>query len=143
MLTYQQAGHEDIEAIYLLNKENMDLYEDLDSLDYDFVLDYLYHDIEQAIAQYHVIYRNNIKVGYYCLHEDENEIELVDLYILKDFRHQGLGTQVLNKIIQEASKPISLYAFSQNKRAIDMYLNHGFTIAKRLGPTRIKLKRTL
>lgn len=141
MLTYQTATTNDIEAIYLLNKENMDLYEDLSRLDYDYVLKYLYHDIADHIDTYKVVYLDHQKVGYYCIEEVDHQLEIIDLYILEPYRHLGLGKQVLEKIIQETSLPLFLYAFSKNKGAIRLYERFGFKITEVLSPTRIKMEK--
>ena len=78
------------------------------------------------------------RCAYYRLCEDG---ELDDLYVLPTFRNQGIGSEVLKKCIAESTKPLYLYVFSRNVRAISFYDRFGFSIRETVGKTRLIMAR--
>lgn len=119
-------------------------YENLNQINYEVVLKWVYQKIGMNISQYQVILNDEKKVGYYFLHEVNDELELDDFYVLKSYRGQGIGSQVLKrciKIATEQNKSLFLYIFAKNRRAIKFYESFGFSIAETIKETRYIMRR--
>lgn len=128
-LTYQCAQSPDIEVIYTFAKELIDRYEDKNQIDQVKVLAWIHQKIEQHIEEYTCIFADGKKVGYYRLSPfDETCMELDDLYIFPSYRGRGIGTAVIQKCCAEISRPVLLYVFQENKRALALYQKLGFKI---------------
>lgn len=140
-LAFEPAVAEDIQTIFSLSKALIDQYEDVDSIDYEKVLQWVRKKIEKEIASYTRICSQGATVGYYRLHEEKGETELDDFYILPSFRGQGIGTAVLEKCIYQTKTPMFLYVFKNNVGAIRLYQRMGFAWAKDVGKTRMILRR--
>lgn len=127
-----------------MNQMLIEQYENLNQINYEVVLKWVYQKIGMNISQYQVILNDEKKVGYYFLHEVNDELELDDFYVLKSYRGQGIGSQVLKrciKIATEQNKSLFLYIFAKNRRAIKFYESFGFSIAETIKETRYIMRR--
>lgn len=140
-LRFESAETEDIRRIFSLSKALIDQYEDVDSIDYEKVLQWVGQKIENEIDSYTRICSRGETVGYYRLHEENGETELDDFYVLPPFRGKGIGTAVLKKCICETKTPMFLYVFKNNVGAIRLYERMGFVRTKDVGKTRMILRR--
>lgn len=140
-ITYQAAGQEDIPAIFSMSKALIDQYEDIASIDYQKVLQWVQNKITENIRLYQCIYANGEKAGYFRLILGEMEAELDDLYVLPAFRNQGIGTAVLQHCVSITHTPIFLYVFKNNSEAIKLYSRIGFSVSEEVGKTRYILRR--
>lgn len=138
MLQYQPADAEDIPVIYSQAKQLIDQYEDCNSIDYEKVMEWVHRKISSNISQYRCVVADGEKCAYYRLCGDG---ELDDLYVLPDFRGQGIGSEILLKCMEESSNPLYLYVFSGNIRAISFYRKFGFSLREAVGKTRLILER--
>lgn len=129
------ATTEDVEIIFDLTKELVEKYEDASSVDIPKVLEWLRKKIVKKIEEYRVIYYKDCKVGYYCVREENGEIELDDFYILEEYRNQGIGSSVLTYLTNK-HKAMFLYVFTKNTGAISLYKRYGFRIREKVGSTR-------
>lgn len=71
-------------------------------------------------------------IGWFQLTERDTDFNLAQIQILKNFRGIGLGTQVLQRLVQKADtkgKSISLSATSNN-RALNLYRRMGFKLVE-------------
>ena len=137
ILTYEAAKQEDIEKIYALSRQLVDDYEDIGSIPYEKVLAWMHRKIESGIAEYTRILCDGRHAGYYHLCDrDDGRTELDDFYILEPFRGRGIGTKVLEKLLDEAEKDVMLYVFNWNAGALKLYERMGFVTEKYVGKTR-------
>ena len=137
-LRFAKATPEDIPAIFAQAKSLIDIYEDITSIDYDKVMDWMAKKIAKNISLYTAVTRDNIPCAYYHLCEDG---ELDDLYVLPGFQGQGIGSLILEKCISDTQKSLYLYVFSRNVRAINFYKRFGFEICETVGKTRVIMAR--
>lgn len=135
MLTFSPALSEDIEPLFLLNKELIDSYEDTASIDYDKVLVWVRRNIEVNLASFIRVFWNGQLAGFYSLSSKDNYSELDSLFVLPEFQKLGIGTAILQKCQKDAS-PLFLYVFRKNTGAIRLYERMGFCITKEVGMTR-------
>lgn len=141
-LEFVPAESADIEVIFSMLKELIDTYEDLQSINYEKVLAWCRRQIEKHIDRYTCVLADGKKAGWYCFTpSDDGRMELDNFYILPEFRNRGIGTAVLNRCLAQTDKPIFLYAFLGNTRAIALYSRMGFRIIEYEGTTRCIMQR--
>ena len=141
-LSYSPAQPEDIDQIYLLCKELIQTYEQLDAIDFPKVLCWVRQKLETSIGEYMVIHADGQKAGYYHFYRNEDGLlELDDLYLFPPFQNQGIGTAVIQKCCASSTEPILLYVFARNTRAVALYERLGFQITATVHQTRYIMKR--
>ena len=140
-LTFLPATDEDVSAIYDLCKDLVNRYEDPASMDIDRVLLWILDKIQSNIAKYTCVREAGEKVAYYCLAESNDGWELDDLYVLAQHRNRGIGSEILERCISEASASIFLYVFTGNAGAIRLYERHGFSCVQQVSKTRQIMRR--
>ena len=133
-ITYENAGTSDIEPIYALCRGLILDYEDLGSIDLDRVLKWVRRKLEDSIGEYTLIRIDGEKAGYYHFFTNaDGEYELDDLYIFPEYRNQGIGTAVVQRCCAAVDRPVTLYVFVRNERAVALYRRLGFEITRDLG----------
>ena len=137
-LQFVQATPEDIPVIVSQAKTLIDTYEDLSVIDYDKVLAWVEQKVTNCISGYTRVMQNSDTCAFFRLCEDG---ELDDLYVLPGFRCRGIGSEILQKVINDSKESLYLYVFSRNLRAIAFYERFGFTLRERVGTTRMILYR--
>lgn len=113
----------------LIPKDLIDKYEDIELVDYDKVLKWVYAKITNNIHEYNVIMNDGISVDYYHLSLEDGMMELDDLYIFDEYQNQGIGTYIINKILNEYDD-VFIYVFKKNINAIRLYERMGFRKTK-------------
>ncbi len=140
-LTYEQATPNDAERIFAMCKALIDQYEDVGSIDYDKVLQWVRRKIDAQISEYQRVLMNDALAGYVHFHPDGERMELDDLYILPECRGRGIGTAVVEKCCAETEKPVYLYVFRRNEGAVRLYRRLGFEIVQEVGSSRYIMQR--
>ena len=82
---------------------------------------------------YRMILIEDEVAGLVAVEEFPSHVWLVKLYVLAKYRGQGIGSQVLQGIQQNASahgKPVTLRVLRVNKRAQALYAKHGFKVTE-------------
>ena len=107
-ITFKPADNSDIETVYLLSKDLIDRYENIENINYDMVLNWIKDKINKSINEYASVYLDDKKCGYYhfCRNE-EGILEIDDLYIFKEYQNKGIGTYVINNILITINKAIN------------------------------------
>ena len=142
-LEFKNANINDIDTIYNLNKQLIDMYEDVESIEYEKVLAWVKRKITKYINEYTCVVLNNQTVGYYHFHQDEARMEIDDLYVLPEYQNKGIGSKILEKCCLETRLPIYLYVFSKNVRAIALYERFGFKIIENINNSRYIMQRDM
>jgi len=78
-----------------------------------------------------IIVSDERDVGLVAVESDPTCVWLVKLYLLASHRGQGIGSQVLQDVVQGAhmqSKPVRLRVLRVNTRAKELYERHGFRV---------------
>lgn len=140
-LTYEPAGAADAEAIFLLNKEQIDRYEDRQAIDYEKALTWVRQKIQSHIEAYTCILYENQKAGYYYFHPANGKMELDDLCILPAFQNKGIGTAVLLQCCLNTNLPVYLYVFTANTGAVALYTRLGFWVRNTFSSGRLLLQK--
>ena len=137
-LCYVNVTHSDVPVIFAQAKNLIDTYEDLASIDYDRVMNWVEKKITAHICDYRAVQQNGKTCAYYRLTADG---ELDDFYVLPGYRCQGIGSEILKKVLADSKSPVYLYVFSRNTRAIALYARFGFTVRESIGKTRLIMER--
>lgn len=140
-LTYEQAAAADAERIFTMSKALIDQYEDVESIDYDRVIQWVRRKIESQIGEYRRVLASGSLAGYVHFHPEGDRMEIDDLYILPEYRGRGIGTAVIEKCCGETEKPVFLYVFIRNEGAVRLYRRLGFEIVQKVGSSRYIMQR--
>lgn len=99
-----------------------------------FDLSQRYVDIRELDTRYIIVYENKT-IGTLYLRINEKKIEVVSFAILPLFRNKGIGTYLLNEIINKYSDEfeIRLNVAWYNNEALKLYLRLGFEEIEDLG----------
>lgn len=138
-ITFRRASGNDIGKVFDLNKNLIEKYETNKNLNFPKVFDWVRKKIEKNIESYNCIYLNEIKTGYYYLHDQGEKLELDDFFVFNEFQGRGIGTKVLSYIYssaKERNKDVFLYVFIKNQGAINLYLRNGYKVTKNIGNSR-------
>ena len=73
----------------------------------------------------YIIYYANKEVGFYTIHIDDEYVEIENICILKEYQGLGIGTKVINDIINMYDKDITLQYFKDNSVG-NLYKRLGF-----------------
>jgi RimJ/RimL family protein N-acetyltransferase len=90
-------------------------------------------------AQFDVILFDGAPAGRLYVHRRPDEIRLVDITLLPDFRKEGLGTSILRDLLAEgqaAGKPVTIHVEIYNP-AMQLYQRLGFVPVEERGPYRL------
>lgn len=127
-LTYTKASEEDTEYLLWLRKETMT--EHLNNAGMEVNEENLLGRIKHHFEQAKIILLNNQKIGLLKLVENETEIEIHQIQIEPKHQNKGIGKEIIQTVIQNASKndiPVKLSVLKANK-AQNLYKNLGFEI---------------
>ncbi len=82
-------------------------------------------------AEHHILLRDGQPIGRILVHLTYDEIHLIDISILAEYRSQGIGSYFLKNLQEEAKQaniPLSLNVFKTNHSAFRLYEKLGFRI---------------
>jgi len=94
------------------------------------------YDARYPTARYQVILVNDQPAGRIWVGEDDTQIRLLDIGLLKDFQNRGVGTFLLKQLIAEAAvknKLLRHMVFVLNDNATRFYERLGFVEIEDLG----------
>lgn len=140
-LRFEVSGKEDIDCIFNLNKELIDKYENIQIIEYERVLQWVYRKISRHIKEYTSVFYENKKAGYFRFYYVDGKMELDDLYIFTQFQNRGIGSAILMKCCSETVLPIFLYVFNNNIRAKKLYIRFGFKEVEKISDSRCIMQR--
>ncbi len=88
--------------------------------------------LEYPQGIFQTINSDNRQIGRLYVCESEDEIQIIDLTLLPEFRGQGIGTQIITDILQTAKKPVQIYLESFNQ-SINLFTRLGFQMISNEG----------
>ena len=140
-LLFEQAQPNDIDQIYTFCKDLIEQYEDPEDVSIPDALAWTRRKITKLISEYMRVVSDGHTVAYYHFSPEDGKMELDDLYVLPEYRGQGIGTVIVQKCCGETELPVFLYVFTENKPAVSLYEKAGFRIIKPIGKTRCIMQR--
>ncbi len=91
------------------------------------ITNYVKTTVPTQIEDYEIIMINNKKIGCLLLEKYNDGILINELYIDKNYRKKGIGTNILNNILNNNSK-VYLWVYKENTLALNLYKKLGFKI---------------
>jgi len=79
-------------------------------------------------AKFDIVLKNNIPIGRLYVDRREDEIRLIDIALLPEFRNKGIGSSLLTELCDEArknKKPLRIHV-EKNNPALQLYRRLGF-----------------
>jgi diamine N-acetyltransferase len=92
----------------------------------------------EAGYEYYLVNKDKVSIGYFGFHVDFEKLSMLlsKLYILKEYRGLGYGTEAMDFIIERASnsknKEIILTVNRENEKTIKLYKKYGFSVTREL-----------
>ena len=134
MLSYRQAGGEEVVAFLELLREDA-----RDYLDQTIALmgETWEHFVEiaQQVGRVYGVYQDETLAGYYWIEERCRELHLHGIVVKAAFRGQGIGTAVLEKLQEDYAGRIDVIVLGvhdSNQRAKGLYERMGFVTVRRV-----------
>ena len=144
-LEYLPMRDRDLNVVEGFSRELIARYEDFQAfeLSLDEIMAWQRRKLEKRRGEYARVTRDGETVAYIrCAFDselpdtDRKGLELDDLYVLPQFRSQGIGEAVLRRCCTLTKGAVWFYVFSGNTRAIALYERLGFRVTRTISPTR-------
>jgi ribosomal protein S18 acetylase RimI-like enzyme len=78
---------------------------------------------------FQIIKMDDLCVGRFYVSQSEDQIRIIDLTILPEFRGRGIGTQILSETLESAGKRVTIYLESFSE-SVGLFERLGFRIVK-------------
>jgi ribosomal protein S18 acetylase RimI-like enzyme len=81
-------------------------------------------------ASYHIVLHDGVAIGRLYVDRNENDINIIDIALLPEFKGKGIGKKLLKDVEDEAvkaGKPIRIYVEKFN-RALRLYQRLGYGV---------------
>lgn len=145
-LTYRKCDLNDlVDLIFISRKTFVEAYEkDNNPHDFKTYIDSAFDtqklrtELENPNSEFHFIYLNKERAGYFKLNQNDAQgepygsesLELSRIYLLKEFQGHDVGKFTLLKIIELAKEKCKswlwLSVWQRNEKAVRFYERHGF-----------------
>ena len=91
--------------------------------------EYVITSVNEMFKDYYNIIIDDKIIGIVCIKDLENAKLLDEIYLEKEFRNNGIGTDIIMKILKESdNKNIYLWVYKENSKAVVLYNRLGFKI---------------
>jgi ribosomal protein S18 acetylase RimI-like enzyme len=94
-----------------------------------------HYQTQRAYADYKLIYHADQPVGQWFIDREEENIHLLDISLLAQYRNCGIGTALIGQLVAEAdadAKTATLYVHTDSP-ALRLYQRFGFEIVQPAG----------
>ena len=123
-----KASKKDIPRLVQYKKDIIYMYsKDLAKDEKENINEYVITSVNEIFKDYYNIIIDDKIIGSILL-KDMPQGKLIDeIYIEKEFRNNGIGTDIIRKML-ENNRNIYLWVYKENKKAISLYNRLGFII---------------
>jgi len=90
------------------------------------IKDYVKQQVPLQLNQYKMIKVGNQKIGCLLVEEKKDSFLLNEIFIEQDYRNFGIGTKIIQRIIQ--NHIVYLWVYKANIKAVALYKKLGFHI---------------
>lgn len=88
---------------------------------------YVEKEVLELLDNYYNIVVDGKKIGCLLLTDEKDGKLLDEIYLLEDYRNKGIGTSVINRVLNN-SDIVYLWVYKKNVKAISLYKRLGFNI---------------
>lgn len=125
-----KASKKDIPRLIQYKKEIIYMYsKGLSGEEKENITEYVITSVNEMFKDYYNIVLDDKIIGSILI-KDIKEGKLLDeIYIEKEFRNNGIGTDIIMKVVKESdNKNIYLWVYKENTKAVSLYKRLGFKI---------------
>lgn len=123
-----KASKKDIPRLVQYKKDIIYMYsKDLAEDEINKINEYVINSVNETLKDYFNIIIDDKIIGSVCTKDLENAKLLDEIYLEKEFRNKGIGTDII-RIIIENNKNVYLWVYKANVQAVLLYKRLGFTI---------------
>ena len=125
-----KAAKKDIPRLIKYKKDIIYMYnKDLSEDEKNKINEYVTNSVSEMCKDYYNIVLDDKIIGSILL-KDIQEGKLIDeIYIEKEFRNNGIGTDIIMKVVKKSNnKNIYLWVYKENIKAVSLYKRLGFKI---------------
>ena len=123
-----KSSNDDVEKLIEYKKETVFKYaNNLSEEEKNKINNYINNNIASEIKNYCNIVINDNIVGCLLLIDKEDGKLLDEIYLKKEYRNKGIGTDIIKNITKE-NNIIYLWVYKSNTKAISLYKKLGFSI---------------
>lgn len=93
-----------------------------------FQLQHIQYAANYKDAQFDIIHYQNKPAGRLYVHRKEDDIRIIDIALLREFRRKGIGSRIMKALMKESDEknlPLSLHV-EQDNPAMGLYERLGF-----------------
>lgn len=92
------------------------------------IINYVKTYIPNNIKYYKIISIDNKKIGCFSLKPYEDGLMIEEIYLLEEYRNKGIGSNIISNTLIKYKKPIYLWVYKENIKAIKLYKKYKFKI---------------
>lgn len=123
-----KASKKDIPRLVQYKKDIIYMYsKDLAKDEKENINEYVITSVNEIFKDYYNIIIDDKIIGSVCIRDLENAKLLDEIYLEKEFRNKGIGTDIIRKII-ENNESVYLWVYKENIKAVLLYKRLGFKI---------------
>ena len=123
-----KASKKDIPRLVQYKKDIIYMYsKDLAKDEKENINEYVITSVNEIYKDYYNIIIDDKIIGSVCIRDLENAKLLDEIYLEKEFRNKGIGTDIIRKII-ENNESVYLWVYKENIKAVLLYKRLGFKI---------------
>ena len=123
-----KASKKDISRLIKYKKDIIYMYsKDLSKEEKEKIDDYIFNNVNKSLKDYLNIVINDKIIGSILITNLKEGKLLDEIYLEKDFRNTGIGTDIIRKMLEKNSN-IYLWVYKGNKKAVSLYKRLGFII---------------
>ena len=97
-------------------------------LDQQFEAQHQFYHQQFPDAEFHMVMKNNKPIGRLYVDQRKDEIRLIDIALMPEYRGEGIGSKLIKQVLRQArnqSKAVRIHVETNNP-AIRMYRRLGF-----------------
>ena len=123
-----KASKKDIRRLIRYKKDIIYMYsKDLAEDERNKIDEYVITSVNEMFKDYYNIIIDDKIIGSILLKDMPQGKLLDEIYLEKDFRNTGIGTDIIRKMLKK-NRNIYLWVYKENKKAISLYKRLGFII---------------
>lgn len=137
-LNYRKATQEDYSCIYEIQKKYVLRYEDPTIVNMKDILERIEMNLKSNLETYMCVLLEEEVIGYYRIEEDYDFFyDLSFLYLNKEYRRNGIGSQIIDQIKKDCDDAIQVNVIMKDMILCSFLEKNEFSIKRIVSKSRI------
>lgn len=94
------------------------------------IIKFVENNVPNNIKYYKIISIDNNKAGCFSLKPYKDGLMIEEIYLLEEYRNKGIGSDIISNTLNKNKKPIYLWVYKDNTKAIKLYKKFEFKITE-------------